>query len=67
LVDLTAQPEEVKQAVDQSIKDQISHKDVGQVGSKYLKFCGKFELNKLSDQAAQIAKWLSATYTGEEL
>lgn len=67
LIDLTAQPEEVKQAVDQSIKEQISHKDVGQVGSKYLKFCGKFELNKLSDQAEQIAKWLSATYTGEEL
>jgi 5'-3' exonuclease len=64
LVDLTAQPEEIKQKIDQSIQEQISHKDVGQVGVRFMKFCGKFELNKISESAEQYARWLNATYQG---
>ena len=64
LVDLTAQPEEIKQKIDQSIQEQISHKDVGQVGVRFMKFCGKFELNKVSESAEQYARWLNATYQG---
>lgn len=64
LIDLTAQPEEVKLAVDTAIKDQISHKDIGQVGIRFMKFCGKFELIKLSESADQVSKWLNTTYQG---
>jgi len=64
LVDLTAQPEEIKQKIDQSIQEQISHKDIGQVGVRFMKFCGKFELNKISESAEQYARWLNATYQG---
>lgn len=64
LIDLTAQPDEIKQAVDDCIREQISHKDIGQVGAHFLKFCGKFELTKLSDQAEAVGRWLNQHYTG---
>lgn len=64
LIDLTAQPAEVKQAVDACIREQISHRDVGMVGAHFMKFCGKYELNKLSEQAEPISRWLNETYKG---
>ena len=64
LIDLTAQPNEVKAVVDQAIKDQVSHRDVGMVGAKFLKFCGKYELNKLSDNAEAFGRWMNETYKG---
>jgi hypothetical protein len=64
LIDLTAQPSEVKQQVDQAIHEQISQKDVGQVGVRFMKFCGKHELNRASESAEQYAQWLNRTYQG---
>jgi len=64
LIDLTAQPEEIKQRVDDFIREQITNKDVGQVGSKFLKFCGKYDLNRLSENAEQYGRWLNQTYQG---
>jgi 5'-3' exonuclease len=64
LIDLTAQPQDIKQTSDQCIREQITHKDVGQVGSQFLRFCGQFELTKLSDQAETIGRWLNETYKG---
>jgi len=64
LIDLTAQPDNVKAVVDQCIREQISHKDVGMVGAHLLKFCGKYELTKLSDNADQISRWMNETYKG---
>ena len=64
LIDLRAQPSEVKAYVDAAIREQISHKDVGQVGVRFMKFCGKFELNRVSESAEQYARWLNETYKG---
>ena len=64
LVDLTAQPDAVKEQVDTAIRSQISHGDIGQVGVRLLRFCAKFELTKLSDSAEQLAAWLNKTYQG---
>ena len=64
LIDLTQQPEDIQQRVDGVICDQVSNKDVGQVGSKFLKFCGKYELNRLSENAEQYGRWLNQTYQG---
>jgi 5'-3' exonuclease len=64
LIDLTYQPEEIKQQVDAAIRDQISHKDVGQVGVHFLKFCGRFELTRMSESAEQYGRWLNQTYQG---
>jgi 5'-3' exonuclease len=64
LIDLTAQPNDIKTMVDQAIREQISHKDIGQVGVRFMKFCAKFELNRASDQADQFGRWLNQTYQG---
>ena len=64
LIDLTQQPDEIKQLVDTAIREQISHKDIGQVGVRFMKFCGRYELNRVSEQAEQYARWLNQTYQG---
>lgn len=64
LVDLTAQPDAVKYTVDQCIREQVSARDVGQVGTYFLKFCGRYELAKLSEQADVVGRWLNQTYQG---
>ena len=64
LIDLTAQPQAIKDTVDTAIREQISHKDVGQVGVRFLQFCGKYELNKVSENAESFGNWLNKHYTG---
>jgi hypothetical protein len=64
LIDLTAQPQAIKDVVDTVICEQVSNKDTGMVGAHFLKFCGKYELTKLSDQAEPIGRWLNQTYQG---
>ena len=64
LVNLTAQPEEVKQKVDAAILEQKSQKDVGQVGVHFMRFCGKHNLIKCSESADQFGRWLNETYKG---
>jgi 5'-3' exonuclease len=64
LIDLTAQPDTIKAAVDQAIRAQVSHRDVGQVGAHFLKFCGKYDLVKLSEAADSVGRWLNETYQG---
>jgi 5'-3' exonuclease len=64
LIDLNAQPAEIKSAVDSAIQEQISHKDIGQVGVRFMKFCGKYDLNRISEHATQYGKWLNQTYQG---
>lgn len=64
LVDLTAQPQDIKDKVDAAIVEQRSHKDVGQVGVHFMKFCGKYELIKISESAETYSRWLNETYQG---
>jgi hypothetical protein len=62
LVDLTHQPDDIKAVIQKCIADNSQPKAVGMVGAKFLKFCGKYELNKLADNATAIADVLSAPY-----
>jgi 5'-3' exonuclease len=64
LIDLTAQPDTVKDAVDTCILEQMSHKDVGQVGVRFMQFCGKYDLIKCSESADSFGKWMNETYKG---
>lgn len=64
LIDLTSQPQDIKDKVDQAICEQISHKEVPQVGTHFLRFCGKYDLVKCSDSAEQFGRWLSQNYRG---
>ena len=62
LVDLKAQPEEIKAKIAATIAEGSVTKNVAQVGTKFLKFCGKYELNKLSEHATQYSEFLNAEY-----
>lgn len=64
LIDLNAQPQEIKNAVDNAIRDSVRMTNTPQVGIYFMKFCGKYELNKISDHAETYAKWLGAAYKG---
>jgi len=64
LIDLTAQPDELKSAFDAEIKAQAAHKIQGQVGSHLLKFCGKYDLVRISEQATSYAEWMKRGYDG---
>ena len=64
LIDLNAQPDEIKQAVDSAIREQIRQQDIGQVGVRFMRFCAKFDLDKISESAEQYGKWLNQSYPG---
>jgi hypothetical protein len=62
---LTAQPDEIKDLVDVAITKGVRIKTTPQVGIHFMKFCGRYELNKISEQADSYAKWLNSPYTGQ--
>ena len=64
LIDLTAQPDEIKQLVDDAIKNGVRTTSTTQVGMHFMKLCGKYELTKISEQAETYAKWLNSPYVG---
>ena len=65
LIDLTAQPEDIKVAVDQRIRENVRTTITPQVGVHFLRFCGRYELTKISEQAETYSKWLNNPYVGE--
>lgn len=64
LVDLTSQPEDIRAIMTDTIQRHVSHKQVPQIGLHFMKFCGKYDLKKISEQAQDYATWLSAGYPG---
>ena len=64
LIDLTAQPQDVKDKVDNVIRAGVRTTTTPQVGVHFMKFCGKYELNKISENAESYAKWLNSPYRG---
>ena len=64
LIDLTAQPDEIKAALDAGIVEAVQRERVSQVGIKFMQFCGKWELGKTSERAQDHAEYLNAPYGG---
>lgn len=63
LIDLTAQPEDVRQVINDTIQTSIdAEKNISQVGIRLMKFCNLFDLQKIADQAQQYAEPLNARY-----
>ena len=67
LIDLSAQPDDIKQTVDDCIRNGVRTTMTPQVGAHFLKFCGKYELTKLSENAETYARWLNEPYKGNLL
>lgn len=66
LIDLTAQPEHIRECMTSTILANAKPKSRPMIGIHFLKFCGKYELIKLSEQAAAYASWMNASYPEAE-
>jgi len=64
LIDLKAQPAEIKEAVDNVIRENVRTNITSGVGLHFMKFCGKYELTRISEQGEAYAKWLNSPYKG---
>ena len=64
LIDLTCQPDEVKQSVDENIREGVRTTVTPQVGVHFMRFCGTYDLQKISEQSDTYTKWLNAPYKG---
>lgn len=64
LIDLTAQPDDIKASVDATIREGIRTTVTPQVGIHLMKLCGKYDLNKISENAETFSKWLGQPYKG---
>ena len=62
LVDLSAQPDNVRTWINETIITNSITKNRPMVGAQFLKFCGKYDLAKLSENAAAVGTILSAGY-----
>ena len=63
LMDLSAQPEEIKTIIKETIQKEIDkNKNISQVGIRLLKFCSEYDLNKISEQVQSYAEPLNARY-----
>ncbi len=64
LIDLNAQPDNIKEIINEVITTGAVPKQVGQVGIRLLKFCQLYDLQKISEQAQSYAEPLNAGYAG---
>jgi 5'-3' exonuclease len=68
LIDLTQQPDDIKKIITETITTATSaNKDISQVGIRLMKFCGLYDLKKISEQAASYAEPLNARYSNENM
>jgi hypothetical protein len=63
LIDLSAQPEEIKTIITETINTATgANKNISQVGIRLIKFCNLYDLKKIADQAQAYAEPLNARY-----
>ena len=62
LVDLRAQPDNIKAVMAETIAAGQVTLSRPMVGAQFLKFCGKYDLKRISDNAQSFAEFLSAGY-----
>lgn len=63
LIDLTKQPQDVKDLMDMVIVDAVQKDPVGNVGFAFLKFCRDNDLSNLAKEANDHARYLNASYS----
>ena len=61
LCDLTAQPPEIREIINTTIAE-VEPKDITQVGMRLMKFCAKWDMQRIADQAASYSEPLQARY-----
>jgi 5'-3' exonuclease len=61
LCDLTAQPADIREIINTTISD-VEPKAISQVGLRLMKFCAKWDMQRVADQANLFAEPLQARY-----
>jgi len=61
LCDLTAQPADIREIINTTIQN-VEPKNISQVGMRLMKFCARWDLQRIADNAAQYAEPLQAGY-----
>ena len=61
LCDLTAQPADIRAIINEEINN-VESKNITQVGMRLMKFCAKWDMQRVADQAASFAEPLQARY-----
>ena len=62
LCDLTAQPGNIRSIINDVVEEHMTPKEVSQVGMRLMKFCAKWDMQRIADQAQQYATPLQARY-----
>lgn len=62
LIDLSAQPQEIREIIESTIVESSVSKSVSMIGVHFLKFCGRFDLVKLGEYPQSYIEWLCASY-----
>ena len=62
LVDLSAQPDDIKVKIAETIAVGSQVLSRPMVGAQFLKFCGKYDLIKMADMADSYVRFLEASY-----
>jgi hypothetical protein len=62
LLDLSLQPTHIKSEMDETINEALGLENKMMVGAYFAKFCGKYRLVRLAEQAASITQILASPY-----
>ncbi len=65
LIDLSAQPAEIRTLIEETIAANAVNKEITQVGIRMLKFCAGYDLKRIADNIQQYAEPFQAKYKGE--
>jgi 5'-3' exonuclease len=66
LIDLKAQPDEIKAKIAETITQGSVERTRPMIGAQFLKFCGRFDLQKLSENSQNFAEIFSAAYKDKQ-
>lgn len=65
LCDLSAQPKEIRQLINETVKIGAVPKEITQVGIRMLKFCNTWDMKKIAENIQSYAEPFQAKYQGE--
>jgi hypothetical protein len=65
LIDLSHQPEDIKQIINETIQSKSQPKNISQVGIRLMKFCNLYDLKRITENIQQYAEAFQANYPTE--
>jgi hypothetical protein len=67
LCDLTAQPDNIRKLITETVNLNANPKDVTQVGIRMLKFCNAWDMKKIADNIQSYAEPFQAKYPQQSI